>query len=660
MRNDILFSLIADYVGIYQVDFDTDRCEVYKAVDRLQDQTVENVDFENGYQAAMEKYISFYVAQKDQEHVRDVTEKNYVLAQLRKRKKFHIRYQVNENSRQMKHFEIHFAKAGQEFGENIVLFAFRNVDSVVQQEEEYKLETMHSIEDILEVSRTGIWSIELEDGCQPRMYADRTMSMLLGIEEEVGPEECYQSWFSCIEPEYVGVVQQAVQEILETGRSEVVYPWNHPTQGKIYVRCGGVPDDKFDKPGVCLKGYHQDITETMVTRQKQDQALLEALAEAQRANQAKSEFLSNMSHDIRTPINGILGMLTICEKSDDLEKQRECRAKIRVSAEHLLSLINDVLDISKLESGEFSLSEEPFDICDVLENCMTILTPKAEELDIRLEEEIHLEHRRLIGSPLHLRQILINIIGNAIKYNKPGGNIFVQVKELSSGEGAADFQFVIEDTGIGMAEDFQKRIFEPFTQENEDARTNFKGTGLGMSITKKLVDQMGGSIVLKSQPGKGSVFQVNLSVQICEEQEVPPEPQEEVGTVDISGMHVLLVEDNAINCEIVQYMLEDAGATVTIAENGKVAVDIFAASDCGTFDCILMDVMMPVMNGLDATRAIRSFDRPDAETVPIIALSANAFEEDVEKAREAGMNEHLPKPVDMEKVIQVMWRLKQK
>lgn len=658
MRKDILFSLIPDYAGIYYVDFDTDICEAYKGVDRLQDQAGENINFEEGYQAAMEKYISFYVAEKDREYVRSVTHKNYVLHQLETKQKFHIRYQVEDNSRREKHFEIHFTKAGQEYGNHIVVFAFKNVDSVVQQEEEYKLETMHSIEDILEVSRTGIWSIEMEDGCEPRMYADRTMRMLLGIEEEVEPEECYQSWFCRIEPEYVGVVQQAVQEILETGRSEVVYPWNHPVQGKIYVRCGGVPDDNFDKPGFCLRGYHQDITETMVTRQKQDQAILEALAEAKRANQAKSEFLSNMSHDIRTPINGILGMLAICEKSDDLEKQKECRAKIRVSAEHLLSLINDVLDISKLESGEFSLAEEPFDICDVLENCMTILAPKAEELEVHLEEEIHLEHRRLIGSPLHLRQILINIIGNAIKYNKPKGNIFVRVKELSSGEGRAEFQFVIEDTGIGMAKDFQERIFEPFTQESHDARTNFKGTGLGMSITKKLVDQMGGSIVVKSKLGQGSTFQVNLSVQIDEKQQVPPEPREEAGAVDISGMHVLLVEDNAINCEIVQYMLEDAGATVEIAENGKIAVDTFAASDCGAFDCILMDVMMPVMNGLDATRAIRSFDRLDAKTVPIIALSANAFEEDVEKAREAGMNEHLPKPVDMEKVIQVMWRLK--
>lgn len=530
----------------------------------------------------------------------------------------------------------------------------------LEQQGNYRLKTRSDIEEILEVSKTGIWTIELEDGCEPRMYTDKTMQMLLGIEENMEPEECYKSWFNNIEPEYVEIVQEAVQEILQTGRSEVVYPWNHPTQGKIYIRCGGVPDEKFEKAGFCLKGYHQDITETMVTRQKQDKALLEALIEAKQANQAKSEFLSHMSHDIRTPINGILGMLAISEKNqNDLEKQKECRQKIRISAEHLLSLINDVLDISKMESGVFSFAEESFDICDMLDSCMSILRPQAEEKGIHLEErKENLQHVRLIGSPLHIRQILINIISNAIKYNRPNGKIFVYTEELSFKDGIAKFRFVIEDTGIGMGEEFQKHIFEPFTQENNDARTNFKGAGLGMSITKKLIEQMGGSIEVESELEKGSVFKVMLSVQIDEEQNALSMMQEEEEPADISGMRVLLVEDNAINCEIVQYMLEDAGAAVVVAENGKLAVEAFSASDYEAFDCILMDVMMPVMDGLEATCAIRNMDRQDAETVPIIALSANTFEEDVKKAKEAGMNLHLSKPVDMDKLFRTMWKLK--
>ncbi len=662
IQNDVFRSLCSDYVGIYRVDFATDRCEQAQNIDKLQAGVRENIKFEDGYQKAMEKYIALHVVDKDKEYVRAMTEKSYVLNQLKIRKKYSIRYQVKENSQQVENFEIHFVGTGKKEEENIVIFGFRNVDNIVQKEEEFKLETKRDIEEILEVSRTGIWTIELEDGCEPRMYAGRAMRMLLGIEEDITPEECYKRWFDNIEAEYVDMVQEAVQEILRTGRAEVMYPWNHPTQGKIYIRCGGVHDENFEKAGVCLKGYHQDITETMVTRQKQDKAIMEALNEAKRANQAKSEFLSHMSHDIRTPINGILGMLTISEKNqDDLERQKECRKKIRISAEHLLSLINDVLDISKLESGTFSLAQNQFDICDVLENCMTILRPQAEEQGIYMEENRkNLQHTRLIGSPLHLRQILINIIGNAIKYNRPNGQIFVCTEELSSKKGFAEYRFVIEDTGIGMGEEFKKHLFEPFTQESKDARTSFKGAGLGMAITKKLVDKMGGTIEVESELEKGSIFKVTLLIPIDETQEERSVQQEEDAPADVSGMKVLLVEDNAINCEIVQYMLEDAKATVVTAENGKEAVDIFAASKIGAFDCILMDVMMPVMNGLDATRAIRSLNRPDAETVPIIALSANAFEEDVKKAKEAGMNQHLTKPVNMDKMFRVMWQLRNK
>lgn len=527
-------------------------------------------------------------------------------------------------------------------------------------ERDYPLETVRDMEEILAGSRTGIWSIELEDGCEPRMYGDKTMQMLLGIQKACQPEECYRTWFQNIEPDYVAIVQEAVQEILERGRSEVTYPWNHPTLGRIYVRCGGVNDDKYEKPGHCIKGYHQDITETMVMKQRQDQAIMEALAEAKRANQAKSEFLSHMSHDIRTPINGILGMLHICEKNrDNLEKQQECRQKIRVSAEHLLSLINDVLDISKLESGSFTFAAESFDMRDVLESCMMILGPQAEEQGLDLtEQRIGLQHTRLVGSPLHIRQILINIIGNAIKYNRPNGTIRVLTEEVFAQEELAHYQFIITDTGLGMGEEYQKHIFEPFTQESDDARTSYKGAGLGMSITKKLIDQMGGSIMLESEQGKGSTFRVELPLQIDTRQEIPKNESAVEIETDISGMHVLLVEDNSINCEIVQYMLEDAGAAVEIAENGKEAVELFAASAEGAFDCILMDVMMPVMNGLDATRAIRAMDRGDALAVPIVALSANAFAEDMKETREAGMNEHLAKPIEMDKMFQVMWRLK--
>ena len=525
---------------------------------------------------------------------------------------------------------------------------------------ELQRQARQSLEDILEGARTGIWTIELEEGCQPRMYADRTMRILLGVTDKIEPEECYRHWFGNVEPDYVEMVQEAVKEILETGRSEVIYPWHHPELGKIYVRCGGVPDKTFTKPGVSLNGYHQDITEIMVTRKKQEQAIMELLEKVRWANSAKSEFLSHMSHDLRTPINGILGMLEIMEKiQDDPEQQKACRKKIRVSTQHLLSLVNDVLQVSKLETGRLVEVEEPFDIHEILEDCITIMSVQAQERGIRLElKESDLQHGRLIGNPLHLRKILMNVIDNAIKYNRPHGSVFVQAKEIGCQNGTANFLFVIEDTGIGMGEEFRNHIFEPFTQEQQDARTHYNGVGLGMSIMKKLTDQMKGTVEIESQPGKGSVVRITLPIRVDGTWRAQPVDVERDLRSNIAGMRVLLVEDNEINCEIVEFMLKDAGAEVVTANDGKAAVDVFVQSAPGTFDCVLMDLMMPVMSGYEATRVIRGLERSDAKSVPIIALSANAFEEDVALSKDAGMNEHLAKPVDTRKMLQVMSRLR--
>ena len=525
------------------------------------------------------------------------------------------------------------------------------------------LEGRQSLEDILEGARTGTWTIELEEGCPPRMYADRTMRILLGVTDGIGPEECYRHWFARIEPDYVEMVREAVEEILSSGRGEVIYPWNHPVLGKIYVRCGGVPDRTFEKPGACLNGYHQDITETMVTRKKQEQSIMELLERVRQANSAKSEFLSHMSHDLRTPINGILGMLAILEKSEgDLERQRDCRRKIRVSVEHLLSLVNDVLQVSRLESGRPAAVEEPFDLRAVLEDCVTILSPLAEERAVQMELDTSgLGHGRVIGNPLHVKQILMSVIDNALKYNRPHGSVFVRAEETAFQEGTARCRFVVEDTGIGIGEEFKEHIFEPFTQEHQDARTDYNGVGLGMSIVKKLVDQLRGTVTVDSRLGRGSVVEIVLPIRVDESwREHPPAEPEEPrdGQGSVAGMRVLLVEDNQINCEIVEYILQDAGAEVVTAHDGRAAVDAFGASAPGSFDCILMDLMMPVMSGYEAARVIRGLERADAGTVPIIALSANAFEEDVALAKDAGMNEHLSKPVDIRKMFQAMGRLR--
>ncbi len=656
--HNVLHALSVDYLGIYEVNFDTGACEVYRSSGQMGLDWAAH--FQDGYQTAIERYITRCVVPQDQERLRAMTKKDYVLAQLTTKKKFSVRYQVKDNFSGLKYLEIHFSATERTEAENCAIFAQRDVNAVVEQEEKYKLEARRSLEYILEGARTGIWTIELEEGCPPRMYADRTMRILLGVPDGIGPEECYRHWFERISPDYVMMVQEAVREILENGRSEVIYPWNHPELGRIYVRCGGVPDKTFKKSGASLNGYHQDITETMVTRKKQEQSIMELLERVRQANSAKSEFLSHMSHDLRTPINGILGMLSILEKSrDDPERQRECQKKIRVSTEHLLSLVNDVLQVSKLESGRLAAVEEPFDLHEILENCFAMLSPLAEERKIQPElEDSGLRHGRVIGNPLHLKQILMNVIDNAIRYNRPHGSVFVRAEETAFRDGTANCRFVIEDTGIGIGEDFKEHIFEPFTQEHQDARTNYNGVGLGMSIVKKLVDQMKGTVEIDSQPGKGSVIRVTLPFRVDVARGGEPAGKAWNIPGNIAGMHVLLVEDNEINCEIVEYMLRDAGVEVVTASDGKAAVDAFAASEPGTLDCVLMDLMMPVMSGYEAARVIRSLDRKDAETVPIIALSANAFDEDIALAKAAGMDAHLAKPVDIRKMFQVMSRLR--
>ena len=397
--------------------------------------------------------------------------------------------------------------------------------------------------------------------------------------------------------------------------------------------------------------------------EKKNQELQIAIREAEKANQAKTEFLSHMSHDIRTPINGIMGMLSIAESNpEDIERQEDCRKKIRTSAEHLLSLVNDVLDINKLESSNVEFVREVFSLNELLHNCEVIVGGQASSRSIKLTTDFadleHMNHEYFVGSPLHIKQVLINIAGNAVKYNKPEGNIDFRCYEISEENGIAKICFEISDTGIGMSKEYLEHVFEPFTQEKSGARTNYQGTGLGMTITKKLVDRMDGTIQIESEPGKGSVFTVVLPLEIAEpleDQEGGKEEQQKEEIQEkLSGKRVLVVEDNELNQEIVQYMLEENGLKVTLAVNGQEAVDMFSESVPGTYQIIFMDIMMPVMNGHEATRAIRKLDRPDASTIPIIAMTANAFAEDVQAAKDAGMNEHIAKPLEPEVISRVL------
>lgn len=647
---------------------------------------------------------------------------------------------------------------------------------------DYQLE----MDEILRGAQIGIWTLEMDGVKAPRLHPNPTMCTLLGVSQEMSPEEVYQFWYHRLPPKYVTPVLDYIQKVIHESYSEITYPWNHPLLGQIWIRCGGILYPDYQGNGICIRGYHQDVTRnienerkyqnltaatsqiyhaiyhidliqdrieklaganqnytptgvvTSATAQLNDilekmvapshheimqyffdlttvndrlhgklfisreypspqgiwrratfivqnrdtdddvteilyvtqiiddykqkelayqQELVKAVESANQANTAKTDFLNRMSHDIRTPLNGILGMLDIAQKNETNPKALlECHEKMRTAAFHLKALVNDVLDMQRMETDRFFLEQIPFDIREILDNCWSMLEAQASRLDITLKKikPGSLKYPYLIGSPLHIRQIFMNLLSNAIKYNKPGGSISIHAKIIRQVHQNVIYKFIISDTGIGISPEFQKHIFEPFAQEDTGARTIYKGTGLGMAIVHRLVQEMGGTIQLKSEKNVGSTFTLILPFTIDEHQ---PSASAETATdtpADLTDLHILVVEDNELNLEIAVFSLEAAGLNVSTAINGLKAVRLFEKSKPYEYDIILMDIMMPVMNGLDAAKAIRGLSRPDATTVPIIALSANAFAEDIQKSKNAGINEHLAKPLEMDKVLKVI------
>lgn len=647
---------------------------------------------------------------------------------------------------------------------------------------DYQLE----MDEILRGAQIGIWTLEMDGVKAPRLHPNPTMCTLLGVSQEMSPEEVYQFWYHRLPPKYVTPVLDYIQKVIHESYSEITYPWNHPLLGQIWIRCGGILYPDYQGNGICIRGYHQDVTRnienerkyqnltaatsqiyhaiyhidliqdrieklaganqnytptgvvTSATAQLNDilekmvapshheimqyffdlttvndrlhgklfisreypspqgiwrratfivqnrdtdddvteilyvtqiiddykqkelayqQELVKAVESANQANTAKTDFLNRMSHDIRTPLNGILGMLDIAQKNETNPKALlECHEKMRTAAFHLKALVNDVLDMQRMETDRFFLEQIPFDIREILDNCWSMLGAQASRLDITLKKikPGSLKYPYLIGSPLHIRQIFMNLLSNAIKYNKPGGSISVHAKIIRQVHQNVIYKFIISDTGIGISPEFQKHIFEPFAQEDTGARTIYKGTGLGMAIVHRLVQEMGGTIQLKSEKNVGSTFTLILPFTIDEHQ---PSASAETATdtpADLTDLHILVVEDNELNLEIAVFSLEAAGLNVSTAINGLEAVRLFEKSKPYEYDIILMDIMMPVMNGLDTAKAIRGLSRPDAPTVPIIALSANAFAEDIQKSKNAGINEHLAKPLEMDKVLKVI------
>lgn len=401
----------------------------------------------------------------------------------------------------------------------------------------------------------------------------------------------------------------------------------------------------------------QSYQEAQLKRDKlYQESLKEAAKKAESANLAKTEFLQRMSHDIRTPINGIRGMVEIAgHYKDNPVKQQECLGKIREASGLLLELVNEVLDMGKLESGEIVLESRPFHVLHLVHDITTIVEKQAAERGIEIISGVpSVQHPCLIGSPIHIQRLLMNIVSNAVKYNKENGKVILSCHEVRFTEDTAWIEFTCSDTGIGMSKEFQEHLFEPFTQESHDARSTYNGTGLGMAIVKNLLDKMGGTIDFSSEKDVGTTYRITIPFCIDHNAASTSEAETSDEEISLSGYHILLAEDNLLNLEIAEFILTDAGAVVTKACNGEEALQLFMEASPYEYDIILMDIMMPVMDGYQTTRAIRSLDRPDAKTIPILAMTANAFAEDRQKTYAAGMDEHLTKPLDTELLLKTI------
>lgn len=401
-----------------------------------------------------------------------------------------------------------------------------------------------------------------------------------------------------------------------------------------------------------IRQSEQNHVKSLQESMEINKQLRRAIASKEKAAAAKSQFLANMSHDIRTPINGIMGMLEIIRKTKgNQDKEEECLDKIEVSSKLLLSLVNDVLDMAKLDTDAVVLSHEPFNLDRICIETVEAVSFQAEEAGLEVTGE-HDDYTEInvLGSPLHLKKILINLFSNSVKYNKPNGKIHMSMKTLERTEDTITCEFKIRDTGVGMSQEFvEKKLFHPFVQADTSSRSNYTGTGLGMSIVKQLIDKMGGTISVESELGEGSCFTVVIPFEI--DHEASLKQSEEAENADISGLNIMVAEDNELNMEIIEFLLTEQGAHVEKVQNGQEALDKFEGSEPGTYDVILMDLMMPVMDGISATKAIRASKHTEAETIPIIAMTANAFYEDERKCLDAGMNAHLAKPLDMKMVV---------
>ncbi|WP_432627329.1 ATP-binding protein [Brotaphodocola sp.] len=661
----ILDVLSIDYTSVYYCDLIEDTmialkqgCDTNAAV-ADQEITVGRQSFS----FRIQYYFDHFVVPESAPDFVEKMSAEYLIPYLEKNKRFAYRFRTYPNPAGQQCFEVQIARLQDTDGFKVVM-GYRYVDDIVAEQERQKIQLENALADatlnseiINSISKLYwlIYRIDLTDGTYEEISAGQDMHRLTG-KCGSAQEILREARESVVAPEH----QEMMKEFLDVSTlqerlrdTESVAVEYHAIMGSWHLARFIVK--KRDKSGRVTNVLYV-VRQIDAEKQKEaeyKQKLMETAEDARRANMAKTDFLRRMSHDIRTPINGILGMIAIADHySDDVVTLKKCRKKVKEAVGFLLDLVNNVLDMNKLESGAIILERKPFDLFQILREVSSIAEMKGEVRNLKISfQHEKTRHFHLIGSPLHIKQILQNVAGNAVKYNRDGGTVQFTTEEISCENGRGLYRFVCADSGRGMSEDYIEHAFEPFSQEEDDARTSYMGTGLGLTITKQLVEMMGGTIKVESKLDVGTVCTILIPIEIDYSYREDTAGRKEVSDQMLAGCRVLLAEDNELNMEIAKFFLENAGMEVTMARNGKEAVEIFETSEESSFDLVLMDIMMPVMDGLEAARAIRGMARRDAREIPIFAMTANAFADDVELSKHAGMNEHLTKPLDEEMLI---------
>lgn len=643
MRDRALFGLSLDYTIVFILDLDTDSYEIVftQATNHAQHNSI------NTYTDYVADYAKrFVVPEQQATFCRELNFKT-IRERFKTQKDYHYSFETVPNAAGLSNFQAHIVQEFDEYG-RFAFLGFRSVDEVVKRERFYQLrleQANRELEkqlDMITSALPGGVKISNDDETYSFKYVSDQFAQMLGYDS---PEELAQAAHgSIVGLAYPDDVETAIADALaQYARSD-----NYATTYR--VRCKDGSYKYIEDRG--RKFVQEDGTvehwNLILDKNELMQKTIELESE-RRASQAKTEFLSRMSHDMRTPLNGIIGLLDICARHpEDRQLVDASREKAIVASDHLQSLINDTLELSKLESNQTALYEEKFDAPELFRQIATIASMRADAEGIKITYGGTDALRRcpcLMGSPLYIKQIALNLINNAIRYNRPDGSVTCDLDAHDNGDGRLSLEMTISDTGIGMSQDFLESIFKPFVQADRGPRSTYTGTGLGMAIVKNLVDRMNGNIDIQSTPDVGTTVRVTLPLKLARDCGASRSASKERPS-SLAGTRVLLVEDNELSREIATFILEDEGASVVEATDGEEALSLYRENPAHHFDAVLMDIMMPSMDGYEATRAIRSCGKDDSKTVPIIALTANAFDDDRQRSIAAGMNRHLAKPID--------------